>query len=225
MASQSGQYDDSDHESLSNELSPTDGYFNERHTQPQRMMVLDPSQHNARTENERDARDKAHATSSSHHYGPEASRLPSRHSRALSEVSPRSMPTRGSLDPEFDEEAQNEGTPLLPPAPLAYSPPDSDSPFRTSRTFGWPTRSEYSTMGGSRPFLLNRAPEDLGGREPLLGGPPRDNRWRNRTWEWLCENTNRIAKGLLIFLALAMGVVFIVNVALSIKTHEKVSNR
>lgn len=224
MASSSSLYDNSDSESLSNELSPTDGYFNERHTQPQGMMVPDPSQRNAGVDKEREAHNEAHASPRSHSRA-EVSWHSSGHSRTLSEVSPRSMPTRLPLDPGFDEEAQNSRTPLLPSSPPAYSPPTSNTPYGTSRSFGRSTGPTRSALDVFHPFLSSRAPEDLGGRQPLLGGPPRDDGWRNRNWDWLCENTNRIAKGLLIFLAIAVGVGFIVDVALGVKSSHKVRDQ
>ena len=68
--------DDSDHESVRNELSPTDGYFNERHTQPQDVLVPDPSQSNSSNDKEREAREQLAASraETSHTQAPESSR-------------------------------------------------------------------------------------------------------------------------------------------------------
>ena len=76
-------------------------------------------------------------------------------------------------------------------------------------------------MGRPDPFQLRDEPEDLGGYRPLLGGSSRQDGWRDRFSDWLSENTNKIAKYVLIILALAAGIGFIADAIINITNHHK----
>ena len=213
MASTSGLYDDSDSESLSNALSPTDGYFNERHSQPQDVHIPNPSQ-STQADKEREAREESEASRSQ---GPSSdSWAVSRPTSNHSTFSPPPTPARRRVDPVFEDNIQSERTPLLPAAPPAYSPPTPSSPYQHTRSASQGSAGGYSTMGRHELFMPYGEPEDLGG-ETLLGGPPRRDGWRQRSGDWLKENTNKIAKYVLILLALSIGIGFIVNIVTNIK--------
>ena len=170
--------DDSDHESVRNELSPTDGYFNERHTQPQDVLVPDPSQSNSSNDKEREAREQLAASraETSHTQAPESSRQ--QHISQSPVHSPLASPTQAHLSSSSSPGA-TESTPLLPSAPPAYSPPAPDSPYHA--------RNNSTNMGRPETFFPNRDPEDLGGEQPLLGGDPRRRPWRQRAGDWIQE--------------------------------------
>ena len=121
-ADPSGLYENSDAESLSDELSPTDGYFNSRQNNTPNILVHDPSQNMdkaAEAQEEREGR----RTSESH----------STHRRQSYHVPQSSIFSR-RYDPEFEgEESHTEHTPLIPQsAPPTYSAATNGSSERPS---------------------------------------------------------------------------------------------
>ena len=218
MASSTGLYDDSDRESMSNALSPTDGYFNERHSQPQDVLVPDPSQ-SARADKEREVREEIEA-SRAQERSSEPSRAVPQHTRNHSAFSPPTTPSRRHLDLGFEEDSHNEASPLLHSAPPAYSPPTSRSPHQHSRSGSQASAGGYNTMGRPELFPSRSEPEDLGGQS-LLASAPRQDGWLDRIGDWVHGNTNKIAKYVLIILALILGIGFIVDALVNMMSYKK----
>ena len=214
--------DDSDHESLQNALSPTDGYFNERHTQPQDVLVPDPSQTNSQSDKEREAREQLQAdrAASAHTQAPESSRP--QPIRQPTEQSPVASPTRAHFQPS-SRSVDNERTPLLASAPPAYSPPSPGSPYH-ARTFSQAESSNEGNgnMGGPETFFPNRDPENLGGEQPLLGRERRQRSWRKSANQWIHENQNRIMKSILLLLAILAAIGIIWDIATSYEGRKEV---
>lgn len=223
MASNTGLYDDSDSESISNMLSPSDGYFSQR-AQPSNVMVPDPSQRNTQADKEREAREEGEASRAQEASSAAASqRAYSNHSRRSSAFSPSSVPSTRRYDPAFQEPVQSDRTPLLPPAPPAYEPPAEDSPYRHAHSASQSsTATGYNTMGGPGPiFLPDRDPEDLGGARSPGDGGRRRGLW-GRVSDRIYENTDRIAKWVLVLLAIGAGIGFIINTVRRIDSHGDV---
>ena len=208
---------ESDHESVRNALSPTDGYFNEGHSHPQDVLVADPSQASSISNKEQEAREGLEASRA------EASQAQAAESSTQNLAQGRA--TQPSLQPPIvdpaasdhstsSNPAASERTPLIPQAPPAYSPPSPGSPYHSGAGNDPQTSNGgYSTMGRQEVFFPNRDPEDLGGQEPLLGGEGRQNRQRTGWREWLHEKQNKILKSILLLLAILACIGFVVNLA------------
>ena len=148
----------------------------------------------------------------------------STHSRSLSESRERSPTRRSLLDPAFDEEL---GVPAVPVSPAPPSnPPDYWHATRTTYSTPRPSdiedapESGYGTTGNATDFRIRERPEDMGGpREPLLGrsieGEARNNR--------ICSNGNRLAKCMIIFCVILIGVGFVVELAMNM--HNKTGGK
>ena len=216
MPSNTGLYGDSDSDSISDELSPTDGYFNGR-DHPQDVLIPDPSQASSESDKAREAREDAETSRAS-----DASAAPRRDS---SQHNPRSIPSRGRFNPVFEDEAHTETTPLLRPAPPAYSPPASGSTFGTpgsrSSASGNDNRSSIHNMGRPQIFLPNDGPQDLGG-DPLLDGNwRRDNEgWMSQWWKWITNVIRAGTKYIVIAIALVIGIGFILSAVRPIWNHN-----
>ena len=170
MQSSSGLYEDSDDESLTNELSPTDGYFNRRPVHPQDILVPDPSQDTAESDKAREAQQEATQASAT-------PRSPSRHTTPSTSSRPR-------LSPDFEDDTSTERTGLISSAPPAYSPSPANGTYQQP-TVQSPTRSEpasrgYNTMGRQDIFLPAGEPEDLGGQSPGGYSDPKQGDWKKR---------------------------------------------
>ena len=216
MPSSTGLYDNSDNNSLSDELSPTDGYFNGR-DHPQDVLIPDPSQASSESDKAREAREDAETS--------RASDASAARRRDSSQHSPRSIPSRGRFNPVFEDEAHTETTPLLRPAPPAYSPPASGSTFGTpgyrSSASGNDNRSSIHNMGRPQIFLPNDGPQDLGG-DPLLGGRwRRDGEgWMSQWWKWITNIIRAGTKYIVIAIALVIGIGFILSAVRPIWNHN-----
>ena len=211
MASNSSLYGDSDDESWTNELSPTDGYFAQRPSHPQDVLIPNPLQNDANKAREAREEREANATS-------EASATLRREAQA----SPNSTASRTRLDPDFEDETTTELTHLISSAPPAYSaatagrlynPPQSD----TRRSAGNASNRGYHTMGRSPIFLPDGHPTDFG-ETPLLADTDHENpAWKRKARSCLPRSWKSYAIFTLIFIALLIGVGFIVSVLRSIQ--------
>ena len=153
-----GLYEDSDTESLSNELSPTDGYFNGRRNHPTDILVPDPSRE---TDKAAEAQEEAEATHTS-----EAS---SAH-RRQSQYTTRSSHSRSNLDLTLEDSRRDtEHTPLIPQsAPPAYSAATAGrsypSEVANTATSIDSQNVSYNTIGGQGLLFPIMQPEDIGGQ-------------------------------------------------------------
>ena len=215
MPSNTGLYSDSDNESLSAELSPTDGYFNGR-DHPQDVLIPDPSQASSESDKAREAREEAETSRAR-----DASTSP----RRDSQYSPRSIPSRARFNPVFEDEGYTETTPLLRSAPPAYSPPASGSTFGTpgsrSSASGNDNRSSIHNMDRPQIFLPTGGPQDLGG-DPLLGGSRRkdDDGWMSQWWKRVMNVIRAGTKYIVIAIALIVGLGFILTAVRPTWNHK-----
>lgn len=214
MASNSGLYEDSDDESWTDELSPTDGYFAQRPSHPQDVLVPDALQNSADANKASEAREERETSAAS-----EASATLRRESQAT----PHSASSRRRLDPDFEDETTTEVTQLVPSAPPAYSvatagrhynyPPESNTRGRAGTT---PNRGYY-TMGRSPIFLPDGHPTDFG-ETPLLSDIDHEiPAWKRRARSCLPRSWRSCAIFTVIFVALLIGVGFIASVLSSIQ--------
>ncbi|KAI4141599.1 MAG: hypothetical protein LQ340_007597, partial [Diploschistes diacapsis] len=228
MPSGAGLYHDgsdyeSDNEDVRNALSPTDGYFNERPSQPLDVLVPDPSQSVSGASKEQEAREEleAHRAETSQAQAQAAQNARQQHVRQPSVHSSSASSSTGQ-PLALPAPSATEVTPLLPAAPPAYSPPSPDSPYHAhARSTSHGTGDNYSTMGRPEVFFPDRDPEDMGGAEPLLGGERRRDDWRERWTRRIQENRNNIIKLTLLLLAVVAGVGFVVNIATGWKNHRR----
>ena len=220
MPSNSGLFEGLDDESLSNELSPTDGYFSQRPRHPQDVLVPDPSQNSAEANKAREAREDREADTTS-----EVSVAVRRGSQATA----HSTSSRRGFDTDFEDETQSEVTPLIPPAPPAYSaatadrqysPPKSDIRGSTGNT----AYRQYNTMGRSPVFLPDGQPTDFG-QVPLLSDTDHETPvWKRKARSYLPRNWRSCAIFVVIAIALLIGGGFILSVIHDIK-WDRVSLR
>ncbi|MCJ1417946.1 hypothetical protein MMC32_004291 [Xylographa parallela] len=221
MPSGTGLYEDSDDESLSNELSPTNGYFNQRPNHPQDVLMPDPSQNTAEGNKAREAEQEQDTKSA-----PQDTTAPSRPSH----FSTPSTSTRRRLDPEFEEDIRTEHSPLLPSAPptysaaiagYAYHPPRSSS--YANATAG--NNNQYNTMNGRELFSSDGPPEDLGG-SPLLGPFHREEpAWKKRGRGCCPNNLRSVIKVLIGLAGLVVAVGLIANMVTVLGHHnDEVTN-
>ncbi|MCJ1248598.1 hypothetical protein MMC30_005816 [Trapelia coarctata] len=208
MASNSGLYEDSDDESWTNELSPTDGYFSQRPSHPQDVLVPDPLQNSADANKAREAREEREADATS-----EASAT----LRSESQATHNSSSSRRRLDPDFEDETTTEHTQLIPSAPPAYSAASADRQYsppesNTRGSAGNAPNRAYNTMRRSPIFLSDGHPTDFG-EVPLLSDTDhRGPAWKRRARSCLPRTWRSCAIFTVIFIALLIGVGFIASV-------------
>ncbi|MCJ1397991.1 hypothetical protein MMC11_001187 [Xylographa trunciseda] len=216
MPSGTGLYEDSDDESLSNELSPTNGYFNQRPNHPQDVLVPDPSQNTAEANKAREAEQEQDANTAPG--GTAASRGPSHFSTP-------SLSTRRRLDPHYEEDSHTYHSPLLPSAPPTYSAATAGNPSYPPRSSSYASagtrnNSQYNTMGGREVFLSDGSPEDLGG-SPLLGLSDREEpAWTKRGRGCFPKDLRSVIKILIGLAALAIAIGIIANMATVLGHHN-----
>ena len=218
---------DSDNESQTDPFSPSDGYFHERQEQP---LVEDPSPAGDESRKAREAREDAedgtHAEPSHHQ------RTTSNFSTTMSSTESRpatqshlssTSPARSSFSP-YNEESFSENSRLLPAAPPAYSPPASDSHIGAS-TGGNSAASGY----GSVPNFLGRErdPESMGGAQhEEYDDEEGESRWaRLKDTLRSCFSLRSICRVLLVIVAIAIGVGFIVDAVLTLVPEKVLSLR
>lgn len=210
--------DDSDAESFSDELSPTDGYFTNR-AHPQDVMVRDPTTESRNSKAE-EARAEAQADSESHFSNSQVRPVSTTsslqvstgtHPSTYTPTSPTTYTPR-TLMSSFprQEDLYSEASPLLhPPAPPpAYS-------AATPQSGDQHITPNYSTVSAR---LLEE-----GSREPESMGQPSEHDERTPLWttktrrlpEWLS-----LRRSLLIFLIVGLAVGFI---AIAVKSGRSVS--
>ena len=216
MPSGTGLYEDSDDESLSNELSPTNGYFNQRPNHPRDVLIPDPSQNRAEANKVREAEQERDASAVA-----EENTAP----RRTPHFSTSSTSTRRRLDPEFEEDTHTEQSPLLPSAPPTYSAATAGNPYYPPRSSSYTNairrdNSQYNTMSTREVFLSNGPPEDLGGT-PLLGLPDREEpAWKRKGRGYLPRDLRSVIKFLIVLAALALGITFIAKMVTGLGHHN-----
>ncbi|MCJ1382572.1 hypothetical protein MMC17_005685 [Xylographa soralifera] len=207
MPSGTGLYEDSDDESLSNELSPTNGYFNQRPNHPQDVLVPDPSQNTAEANKAREAEQEQGTNSA-----PENTIAP----RRPSHFSTPSISTRRRLDPDFEEDFHTEHSPLIPSGPPTYSAATAGHSYPSPRSNSYASAGarnnrQYNTMDGREVFLYERPPEDLGGA-PLIGLTDREEpAWKKRGRGYFPKDLRSVIKVLIGLAALAVAIGIIAN--------------
>jgi len=200
-------YGVSDDESWSNELSPTDGYFNQRTNHPQDVLVPDPWQNSAQTNKIREAQEESDANATS-----EASA----NLRGQSQATHHSTSSRRRRDPDFEDETQTDISPLIPSAPPAYAAPTADRRYNSSESYtqgsaGNAANRRYHTMGRSPIFLPDGHPTDFGA-VPLLADTDHEGpAWKRRARSCLPQSRRSCAIFTVIFIALLIGVGFILS--------------
>ncbi|MCJ1287521.1 hypothetical protein MMC26_006873 [Xylographa opegraphella] len=221
MPSGRGLYEESDDESLSNELSPTNGYFNQRPNHPQDVLVPDPSQNTAEANKAREAEQEQEVNSALE--GASALKRPSHSSTP-------STSTRRRPDPDFEEDIHTEHSSLLPSAPPTYSAATAGYTYHPPRSssYGSATsrnNSQYNTMHGREVFLSEGRPEDLGGA-PLLGPSDRaEPVWRKRGRGCFPNNLRSVIKVLIGLAALVIAIGIIANMITGFGHHnEEIAN-
>ncbi|MCJ1387169.1 hypothetical protein MMC18_000009 [Xylographa bjoerkii] len=220
MPSGTGLYEDSDDESLSNELSPTNGYFNQRPSHPQDVLVPDPSQNTAAANKAREAEQEQGTTTV-----PEDTTA----SRRPSHFSTPSSSTRRRLDPDFEEDTHTEHSPLVPSAPPTYSAATAGNPYHPPRSSfytsaGTRNNSQYNTMGAREVFLSDGPPEDLGGT-PLLGlADHEEPAWKKRGRGCFPKNLRSVIK-VLIGLATLVFAIGIIAKMVTVLGHHNDENK
>ena len=209
MSTSSRLYEDSDNESMMNELSPTDGYFNRQSNHLQNILVPDPSQNTAESnkgieaeEETREAQQEAEATSAQ---------------RRASQHTTQSPSFRRSFDPTFEDEPYTEHSSLISSAPPAYSAATSGSTYRppvpAARRNSEVRSTGYNTMGQQEIFLPRGQPEDLGGRSYRAPGGSGEDGWAKRARSFFT------VKYFVILIALLIGIGFITAAILSVADH------
>lgn len=207
MPTSSGLYEDSDHESMMSELSPTDGYFNPRSGHSQDPLVPDPSQNTVDSNKAREARREAEATAAPR--------------RRLSHTT-QPVPSMRSVDPTFGHESYTEHSHLLSTAPPAYSAATAGSTYRPpipeNRTNSDVGVSGYNTIGRQEIFLPTGRPEDLGGRSHESTGGSHERGWKQRARRFV------ELKYFVLLIALLVGIGFITVTILSMVVHSVRTN-
>ena len=202
MPSNSGLYEDSDNESVMNELSPTDGYFNRRPSHLPDFLVPDPSQNTAESDKGREARKEAE----------DASAL-----RITPQRTAQSASSRRSFNPTFEDGTYTEHSSLISSAPPAYSAATAGSTYQ--RPLPVDQRDievrggGYNTMGRQEIFLPVGQPEDLGGRP--YGAPDGSgaDSWAKRARRFIK------VKYFVILIAVLIGIGFITTAILNMVDH------
>jgi hypothetical protein len=223
MPPNSGQYDDeSDNESISNALSPSDGYFNEAHTHPGDVLIPDPSRGNSSLDKEREAREELASNRSEGQPAATGSRPPQPQAQSPRQ-SPATSPTRQGLS--STTQAATETTPLIPAAPPAYSPPTPGSPYHQHiRNISEVSTGTYHSMGQPSRFFPERSPENLGGQDQLLLGQDGDRKsWWKKVSFWLEYSSEKLFKYIILIVALLIGIGFICDLIIGIKSQRGVS--
>jgi hypothetical protein len=211
---------DSDTQSLSDELSPTDGYFNERPYHPQDILVPNPEQRRSSADKEREAQEELER--SCVEGASSSARRESHHSEQTphqSEYTSHSTPTRRQFDPDFQEEAQTEATPLLPAAPPTYTDATAGRP--APLTLATPSQSRnYNTMGQETVFFGQSQPQNLA-EEPLLEGRNKEEGFGQRATRYFSSVPWRsVGRFIFITVALLIGVSFIADVIMNIQDRK-----
>ena len=196
-------------------------------------MVPDPSQRDTQSDKEREAREEAEANRAQNLdvQGPSTSSTeqPSTGQRYVRQASLQSSSpnvlstTRGPAS--SSGAAPTEASPLITPAPPAYSPPSPGSPYHSHiRDNSLANIVQYNTMGRQEAFFPERSPEDLGGAsDPLLGGQGRGNDGeRAGILAWINRNSNKILKTMLLLLAIGTGIGFVINIVTGILNRQEV---
>ena len=214
MPTESGLYEDSDNDSLSNDLSPTDGYFNQRPSHPQDVLVPDPSQDTGELSKAREAQEERNAN---HTNGTSET---CEELRRQSQASTQSATSRRRLDIDT-EESHTEFTPLIPSAPPAYSAATADSPYPSRSTAyassGNGENRDYSTMGRPEIFLPYGQPADLGGGSSLGAPGSEEQGWKKKLQSWLPKSFGGY---LVVLVALVIGIGFIADAITNIHNHH-----
>jgi hypothetical protein len=212
--------DDSDTESFSDELSPTDGYFMQR-DHPQGVMVPDPSLEpmpGMAESKAQEAGEEAEAVARSHTVRPPVSPIiatstssqpytPAASSAAYTPSSPTSyVPLSPASSHRRHDDFYSETTSLLHPAPPpTYSAATSSTTSQTSRQFS----RNYRTVSNEQleeGLVQNQEPESMGGPASLSDRHPV---WmtrvkKYRTWDF-------VRNALLILLVLGIGAGFLIT--------------
>ena len=204
MPSNTALHENSDDESLANELSPTDGYFNSRPSHPQDLLIPDPNQNTtADSDKAREARQESESSATSQ--------------RRSHRTTPSTTSGR-RFDPTFEEETYTENSPLIPSAPPAYSAATAGNqpapPVFHPSSNGEVTDNRYNTMGRQEIFLPTGEPEDLGGRSGGDYNGFSKNNWRKRVRGFIK------IQYIFIIVALAIGAGFITSAILSLVDHH-----
>ncbi|MCJ1254775.1 hypothetical protein MMC24_002591 [Lignoscripta atroalba] len=218
MSSNSGLYEDSDWESISNELSPTDGYFNRRPSHPQDVLIPNPSQNPTETDKAREAREEGAASRGSE--ASAAQRNQSHYEAPLPSFGRR-------LDPAFEEDSTTEQTRLISAAPPAYSAATAGSSYQPPSSHNTTREHDrvdgYNTMGRQGAFLPNGAPEDLGGPPPDDDSHG-DDGWKQQSRRCIRGCFASLGKFFLVLIALIIGIGFIANAIFGIHSHHGSKN-
>lgn len=217
--------DDSDVESFSEELSPTDGYFSPRNL-PHNVMVLDPSLQEGAVESKaREAQRESEASQAGHFAGSDvvsqtiSTSEPFRYSStAYSPTSTSSNAFHPQLSPPFRrDESYTEASSLLHPAPPpAYSAATSQPTSSLSRGFH-PDYRTISTRHLEEGEVYRHEPESMGNPVAVEEQPPPA--WMIRIKK--LQSRSILKKILLVFLVSALGIGFLVT---GIKNNQSVSN-
>ena len=194
----SGLYGDSDTESFSNELSPTDGYFNSRQNNPPDILVPDPSQNTDKAAEAEEETTQARRAS-------ESSSTQQRQSHHIPQLSYSNRRYNPDLE---EEEEQSENTSLIPQsAPPTYSAAISGSSQQPPVANG-----EFNPGGNSRNYgtidrvggLSDEQPEASDGHS--LPENLESKSWKKQLKRYRCASIKKIA---LLILAIAMIVIAI----------------
>ena len=211
MPSNTGLYNDSDDDSLSNELGPSDGYFNQRAPHPQQVLVPDPSLE-AEGDKAREAQQEEEAQRQS-----EASPPRRRDSQYV-----QSPPPRRTFNSAYEGDQTSEQTPLLPTAPPAYSdatagtsyrPPASSNPVESGNRR---PSGGYDTIRPSEAFPHHSEPQHLRDSQAQSQDSPNKHERMQRSRRYVRRCCGATAKFVLVAVAIAIGVGFIVNAITSI---------
>ena len=209
-----GLYEDSDTESLSNELSPTDGYFNSRRNYPTNILVPDPS---LETDKAAEVREENEATRRS-----EAS---SAH-RRQSQRTAWSSYSRPNVSPTQEEgEPHTEHSPLIPQsAPPAYSAATAGRSYQsivpTNNSNHVGQAGLYNTIGGQGISSSSTEPEDMGGQPDSAHAQQRRvDKWKKRSRQCIHKSLKLMCMCFLVLVLLLIGVGFVTEAFTSV--HHK----
>ena len=197
-----GLYEDSDAESFSNELSPTDGYFNSRQNHPPDVLVPDPSQS---TDKAAEAEEESGVSHLSESNSPQ---------RRQSHLTLHSSYYNRRYNSEFDEdEPHTERTPLIPQsAPPTYSAATNGFSQQSHTANG-----NIATAGDVRnsrtieraDSITNEQTNDSGRHSHPNNTEPKS--WRKTMKRYRCASTKTIALLILALATLAIAIALIVE--------------
>ncbi len=234
MPSNTGHYnDDADADNLTDELSPTDGYFNQRPPHPQDVLIPDPSQQSsAAADKAREAREdgrgagregEAASERAMEEDGRVREREVAQQHRRTSHTIP--SPSTGLYESTHDVEQYSEHSPLLLSAPPAYStvPAGSGNPGNNSGSEGRSIDSGgYSMTAATGHLGLYRQYD-----EPQSMGVPVNpdieaHGWRRRSRRCMVGRCSLKYLVKLLFLVglVAVGIGFIIHVVGNIPTKK-----